>query len=676
MRRIIIAACSGAAVFIEFAAVECFFASIIPWMILPRASYAPVFRDATLAFIAIYAALGALAGGIVAFASERMDVRQAGVSLVLVVMFLGNAMRSLQRGAFLLAELVAVVAAVLILRGVRHRRLLRGWSLGFLLLFPFWASQEMFPARSPRFKVAMALGALLIAVAGALLCGAGNPAGVGTSFAGRIAGATQKRRFLRGAASPLLVLVIVTASLIAGQSSVALPPSDAAYHSRIVRPNVVLITMDTVRADHLPLYGYRRLTTPNLADLARTWTIYARAIASSNETLATHASIFTGLYASKHGAHPFEASEMVGGAPLDRSIPTLAQVLNDGGYATFAVVANYAYLAEDFGLSRGFDVYDCRPPTTLFHPNQPHLPRQLFASVFANRRVTMFRDAAEINAQALRVIERQRGGGRPFFLFINYMDAHAPYEPPPPFDTQFRDENPATPAGVVPAALRDQVNAYDGGIAYMDQQIGRLIAALRRRNLYEDTIVVIMADHGESFGEKGFWGHGLSVYEPQVHIPLLVKYPQQLRGATVASLASEVDIAPTILAAVHAVPARAFDGTSLTAMSGRPVISEAFKIGWNIEWIGPGARDAAELQTQKALSYETFKLIEGKKHSALFDLLTDPAETVDRSANERPTYDQLHGELAEWRRANAPRPGSSPLREETIRRLRSLGYLR
>jgi arylsulfatase A-like enzyme len=662
----------GAGTWIAFAAVECWFASIIPWLVLPRSSYAPVFPAATLVLIGSYAVIGGVVGALIALAARRGSMTEpdrsallaAGCSFALVILFFLNALKSLSRGMLVLTEAVAAVCVILIISASRRRRpTMNGWGTALILLLPFRASQETFPDRSMLFKGGVAMAALLFAAAAAHL----------------LASASAKMpKGARRTAAVLAVLFSVAVALAVGQFDSPLPPSDDSYHSRIARPNVLLVTMDTVRADHLPMYGYRRATTPNLASLSQTTTLFQRAIATSNESLATHASIMTGLYASKHGAHPFEVSGMNGGAPLDPTSDTLAERLAEAGYRTFAVVANHAYLAEDFGLAQGFDSYDCRPPSTIFRPNQPYLPRSAFESLinFAlDLRVTMFRGAGQIDDLALRVLNQQRPGGRPLFLFVNYMDAHAPYEPPPPFDARFRGNDSATPAGVVPPELRRQADQYDGGIACVDQQIGRLISTLRRRGIYDDTLIIIMADHGESFGEKGFWGHGISVYEPQIHIPLIVKFPHQRTPSKVASAVSEADVFPTVIAAARLPPSQRLDGMALTAISERAVVSEAFKCAWDIHWIVRSSVPPAVLESQKSLSSERFKLIEGRRMSTLFDVLSDPAETRDQAETNRTTYGRLRDELADWRRANASRAGSAPLRDETVRRLRSLGYL-
>jgi arylsulfatase A-like enzyme len=672
MRAMFSGARTGAGTWIAFAAVECWIASIIPWLVTPRPSYAPIFPAATLVLIGSYAVIGGVAGALVALAARRGSMTEldrsallpAGCSFALVLFFFLNALNSLSRGMLVLAEAVAAVSVILIIVAFRRRRpTMNGWGAALIFLLPFRASQEMFPDRSMLFKGGMAMATLLFATAAAHL--------LATTSA-------KMRTAARRTAGVSVALFSVAVALAVGQFGRPLPPSDDSYHSRIERPNVLLVTMDTVRADHLPMYGYCRATAPNLASLSQTSTLFQRAIATSNESLATHASIMTGLYASKHGAHPFEVSGMNGGAPLDGTFDTLAERLAEGGYRTFAVVANHAYLAEDFGLAQGFDSYDCRPPSTIFRPNQPYLPRGMFERVITlvlDLRVTMFRGAGQIDDLALRVLNQQRPRGRPLFLFVNYMDAHAPYEPPPPFDARFRGDDSTTPAGVVPPELRQKADRYDGGIAYVDQQIGRLISTLRRRGIYDDTLIIIMADHGESFGEKGFWGHGISVYEPQVHIPLIVKFPHQRTPSRVASVVSEADVFPTVIAAARLPPKQRLDGTSLNAILERAVVSEAFKCAWDIHWIVRSPVPPAELESQKAFSSGPFKLIEGRRMSMLFDVLSDPAETRDQAETNRTTYGRLREELADWRRANASHAGSAPLSDETVRRLRSLGYL-
>ena len=208
----------------------------------------------------------------------------------------------------------------------------------------------------------------------------------------------------------------------------------------VSRPNVILVTMDTVRADHLSLYGYSRNTTPNLAQLAQSSTVFAHAIAAGDMTLTSHAAILTGTYGSWNGAHPD-----LGNGPhsISDQYATLPEILTKQGYSTAAILANTAYLQPTFGFSRGFQLFEIRVPLRFLSEKNPYYLRN-----GARRAISRFgctaefdlpiRRADEINREAFRFLRASRvSPQKPFFLFVNYMDAHAPYVPPAPFDAMF-----------------------------------------------------------------------------------------------------------------------------------------------------------------------------------------------------------------------------------------------
>jgi arylsulfatase A-like enzyme len=331
-------------------------------------------------------------------------------------------------------------------------------------------------------------------------------------------------------------------------------------------PNVVLITMDTVRADHLSVYGYERETTPQLSRFAKDATVYDHAMAAGDFTLPSHASIFTSLYPGWHGAHPSHPN-FPAGRPLQPGATTLAKVLQSSGYWTGGIIANSAFLQPGTGLNQGFNMWETGTPVLLADDERVFYLRQsarrlLHASVNTAVFDALFFRASDINSRAGAVLEKVQGRG-PFFLFLNYMDAHYPYLPPEPYD-RFGGKRP----GVRPVAeyneLKNSVNAgrrhagkdeqdslianYDGGIAYMDSEIGRLMDRLRAMNLYDDALIIVTSDHGEAFGEHDLVGHtATSLFQDGSRIPLLVKLPGQREGKHSAALASQVDLMPTVL---------------------------------------------------------------------------------------------------------------------------------
>jgi len=301
------------------------------------------------------------------------------------------------------------------------------------------------------------------------------------------------------------------------------------------RPNVVLITIDTLRADHLPAYGYRKLDTPAIDSLAKDGALFERALAHAPITLPSHTSILTGLYPITHGVRNN------GDFYLRDEVPTLAQMLKQNGYQTAAFVSAFL-LDSRFGLGKGFDVYD-DSTTSRVSRARPDLVKE--------------RKAAETTAAAVRWLEANYplGGAKaePFFLWAHYFDPHLDYNPPEPYRSRYRS------------------NLYDAEIAYADSQVGVLLDELKKLGRYRDTLLILTADHGESLGEHGEAAHSVFIYDATQRIPFIVKLPREAAaGARLKALARHVDIVPTVidaanlrglaLSALHAMPGRSLLG--------------------------------------------------------------------------------------------------------------------
>jgi arylsulfatase A-like enzyme len=281
---------------------------------------------------------------------------------------------------------------------------------------------------------------------------------------------------------------------------------------------VVVYLVDTLRADHLPLYGYARETAPHLTAFARDAVVFDQAIASSSWTKPSVASLFTSLLPRDHGCVQFYT-------PLDERLTTLAERMRDHGYATGAVVVNSLVQARKMNFDQGFSYFA-----------SPASPQ----------------GAAEVVDEALAFLDARKG--QPAFLYLHTMDAHTPYRPPPPFDAAFRAAGePVKPASEPsdykkPRDLARIVAQYDGAVAYGDREFGRLMSGLRQRGLYDGALVVFLSDHGEEFLEHGGWVHGHTLYDELVRVPLVVKYPgQRDAGRRVARQVQLVDVLPTVL---------------------------------------------------------------------------------------------------------------------------------
>lgn len=423
---------------------------------------------------------------------------------------------------------------------------------------------------------------------------------------------------------------------------------------------IVLISLDTLRADHTSLYGYHLETTPTLEALARGATVYERAQASSPWTLPSHASMFTGLYPREHGARNYRPEELEpDGSPKPRPLGsrpvTLAEVLGAAGYRTGAVVANEAYLAPRFGVARGFDDYEVVSGT-----------------------------CDVVNERALDWIDSC--GDRRFFLFLNYMDTHLPYNSGRRADGRRTPRSMRLMQALKPivlagrsgdggAMLRALVKDYDDAVRRLDAGLGELFAALSRRGLWDGALVVVTSDHGEFLGEHDLVEHGKDVYQGVAHVPLLVKAPDQEVGEVDGQWISHVHLPGLILdrAGLAGLPAAA---PLMRERSGeRLVVTEHYAVMFG-SLDEPWAPRLDRLR--RAACRGGYKLIESEGRHELYDLERDPGERVDLAAARPDVVRDLAGRLQEWRRICAPRGPAEPVPLEVaadLEALRGLGYL-
>jgi len=357
---------------------------------------------------------------------------------------------------------------------------------------------------------------------------------------------------MAGVTALLAALVLLVLPAVARRHSPSTAPPGA--------PNVLLLLLDTVRAEELGMYGYPKPTSPRIDDIAARGVVFDRAIAPSSWTLASHASMFTGRRPGELSARWW--------TPLDRAYPTVAEVLRDHGYRTAGFAANFAYTGVESGLSRGFQHYEdlvrtWRQVVWSSALAQVPLVRSLASartgdSVWAALRRHELRiagrarsrdhkTAARATGDLLRWLERQERG--PFFAFINFFDAHELSEPlEPAFDTFGRGERAR----------------YDGFLARIDQAIGDLIDTLGQRGVLDNTIVIITSDHGELFGEHGIKGHGNGLHMPALWVPLIVVHPRHVpAGIRVAHPVALQDLAATFVD-LAGLPPGALPGTPLS----------------------------------------------------------------------------------------------------------------
>ena len=408
-------------------------------------------------------------------------------------------------------------------------------------------------------------------LAGAVLA-LGIGGGLGRALADRAA---------RLAARAVGVMATVLALAAVGQRAVdgwlertALArPGASAEH-----PNVLLLVLDTVRAWNVGWYGYGRNTTPLLDRRFEQGVIFDRALATAPWTLPSHASMFTGR---------FPADLSAGWASrLDGTYPTVAEVLAQAGFATGGFVANYRYTGASTGLARGFSRYEDYPADAPEAFRMLALTRRALRSPrlqqwLVQRRIFESKYAEDVNREFLDWVDRRTD--RPFFGFINYIDAHSPYLPPTPYDTAFNrgvDQERLSeqyvagvtrvfgPGPIPSNLLTEYLDGYDGSLRYQDAQIDSLLNALERRGRLKNTIVVLTSDHGEHFGEHGLIQHGNSLFLPLLHVPLVVWAPGLVPGGLrIGAPTSLRNLAATLLDLAR-VGAPSIPGQSLARLWG------------------------------------------------------------------------------------------------------------
>jgi arylsulfatase A-like enzyme len=671
--RIVRGAAVGLMVWMLYAAFEYSFSSLIPAALNPDAMFSPWHWRLTTELVIAYAVIGVVGGAIAGALSRSDRALRGAVLLTLIGAFLLNA-ALIEASEFEWADLETCVAAILLAIGVWRNLGGKGWNIqpwlvAAVLVIGPWIGLDL---------VRMGFFAL---------------AGLASFRAARLsASRTATPSLVRQTAGAVALLAAAITASLAFDHKLSMQGLASARPVASQAPNIVLITMDTVRADHLSTYGYSRNTTPNLTAFAAGATLYRHTVAVSNMTLATHASMFTGLYAGVHGAH-YDPPAYPSGHPLTPGIPTVAEMLAQRSYSTLAVVANYGYLSSFFGVDRGFQVYDVREPvpvtrdgTRLFLRNGVRRLVGLgWSSAEFDRKA---RSAEEIDGAAVQLLREDRPR-RAFFLFLNYMDAHWPYLPPAPYDRMFpgklRDFTDASyerleqdlilsRRDITPREKEHLISQYDGGIAYLDFELGRLFARLKELGLYDNSLIVVTADHGENLGDRHLLDHGMALYHDEVNIPLIVKYPGQNAGRTVDELVSQIDIAPTILEAAAVACPLAFAGRSLTKPSDpeRYLYSEAFP---------PDLPDNLAERfptTRRAIYHYHQKFIESTKGDReLYDLEVDPEErrNLYLYSGGFEQASPLKAVLDKWVARQPkihPRLGSTP--ESVREQLKSLGY--
>lgn len=535
------------------------------------------------------------------------------------------------------------------------------------------------PANTPSWLMAPAVGFVLFAV-GALV-------------------ARRSRVLAWGLGVIVLGGAVAMPTLFASdraESAAALPAGVAPAGA----PDVVLVVLDTVRAANMSTYGYSRDTTPTFSRLAGEGALFLDATAPSTWSLPSHASLFTGLFPSGHGAH---AETRV----LAPDVPTVAEVLGENGYETLCFTAN-PHISDSFGLTRGFQKQD----RAWLGPGAGRSFLFIFRLLDLVGWSSEDKGGGHVVDNFERWLATRPDDAPPAFAFLNFLEAHFPYHQTPPrflarytqlgmferrdvsikaMAAQFGRRLSETEIAAIAEPARDM---YDAGIAYADFLLERVVDALAESGRLERTLLVVVADHGEMIGEHGEFGHGAALYEPDLRVPLLLRYPRAVpAGERIARPVSTVGVYATILDVVGLTAPRNPHVASLLPLfhggvGGEPVLAERFAMR-----DVPPRPDAAPLARRdtryRIYRRDTMKLAMTPDGGFLFDLAKDPGETGDVAVvddgSAAPVGPNLHEELKTWVSAlglpalDADLPGvrlrATPIDPAAEQRLRALGYL-
>ncbi len=452
---------------------------------------------------------------------------------------------------------------------------------------------------------------------------------------------------------------IFAGSLIFGPFAAAQREAAPAQpRSRNTQPDVFLITIDTLRADHVHCYGYKAGQTPAIDQLAANGVRFSQAFTPSPITNASHTTILTGLVPSGHGVTNF-------GVALDGSHPTMAGLLKEQGYQTAAFIGAVVLDSQTLapGLDRGFDFYDNFPAREKFRRREKYRTGEKSAPAAKepSRWGRVERRGKDVVARAEKWMDAHPRGPR--FVWVHLYDPHDPYDPPPPYDKLFHD------------------HLYDGEIAYADSALGEFLAFLRKHGRYEGAVVIVVGDHGEGLGEHHEETHGIFLYDTTTHVPLIVKLPKgQSAGLVVNTQVNTTDLLPSVLSILNLPAPAVTDGRSLKAeMEG---VDSAAAV--------PGAATDAALfaETDYPLSFgwaplravrdEGFKFIEAPRPE-FYDLSADPGELHSIYEPWNPELRKLREKLAQEREKYPARAAAGKsagtVGTGTTQELQALGYL-
>lgn len=466
----------------------------------------------------------------------------------------------------------------------------------------------------------------------------------------------------------------------------------------ITKPNIILMVMDTTRVDHLSCYGYQKNTTPHIDTYAQRALVYKKAYATASWTLPSVASVLTGTYPGYHGAHRVTTSKNYYPMnKLDDAKTTLAEILKHAGYTTAGMVS-CEFLTSSFGFHQGFDYFDERIPSYLFALSTFEVIRFLnyffpVVDYLSSEGCYGYRVAAQINKSALSWLSKN-GSTKPFFLFLHYFDPHHPYLPetlgtakgnaPDTIREKYRKKNANyvdMERGIIDSVLSGTkpllddernylVHNYDREITLVDAKISEIFKKLKEIGIYDSSLIIITADHGESFGEHDLMLHGMTLYEDNIHVPLIIKYPlHDTQQGIIEYPVSLSGIVPTILSYVSIEIPEDIQGSPFIQRDQQKIIAQNFHDPHS-------KRFTSDLISLQVGDYKYIEASEGEDQ--LFNLGEDPLETtnlINQNSALKVNFQNLLDFHIKTLKLIEKSESVITIDQKTLQNLKALGYI-
>ncbi len=453
---------------------------------------------------------------------------------------------------------------------------------------------------------------------------------------------------------------------------------------------VFLIVMDTARRDHLSCYGYERKTTPGIDELARDGVLFENFISTSPWTLPSHASLFSGMFSAKHGAHHVPGDFPY--FPFSRQFDTLAEVLQQSGYRTVGVVSNAGVLNRKNNFDQGFDFY--YDGTAAFYVS---FWGSIFQKIFSFNediirtffQANKYKLSDEVLNIGIEYVENElKGFNEPLFIFFNLMEPHdgifyLPDEFGKKYDFSWdkwpefnKDEIYRFEKKLAPEKQKVLFDWYDCKLAYMDRQLKKFFDYLKRVGIYDNALIVVLADHGELFGEHNTFGHEKDLYNELIWTPLIIKYPAEMnRTGIEKKYVQTIDIMPEIFSVLNITISEEIQGQPISQINHK-IISELYEKKHPLKRFQRGLK--AIFSPKQETDYKLIYSTNGKQE--LYDFLNDPYEKADLIKEKQRIANDLTQELLSWysktKKSSKKQRFNSKTKQELMEKLKTLGYIK